>query len=153
MIINQIPKAQSPSLKSSILGNIMDYKKVKKRVGRGISAGGGKTAGRGTKGQKSRSGYNLPKQFEGGQSNLSLRLPKIKGFKTNKEDIKLISLDLLQKNFKTGETLSSQALFEKGLIKKNQTAKVLNNGKINIYLNIENIQISKSAKSAIEANK
>ncbi len=128
-------------------------KKIKKRVGRGISAGGGKTAGRGTKGQKSRSGYNLPKQFEGGQSNLSLRLPKIKGFKAKKEIIKVISLDQLNNNFKGGETLSNQTLINKGLIKKNQTAKILNNGVINIYLEIENIQISKAAKSAIEANK
>lgn len=51
----------------------------KKRVGRGIAAGQGKTAGRGTKGQKSRSGHNIPRFFEGGQTKLFARLPKVKG--------------------------------------------------------------------------
>ena len=60
-------------------------KKTAKRLGRGISAGGGKTAGRGTKGQKSRAGHNIPKRFEGGQTPLSMRLPKLRGFKVKKE--------------------------------------------------------------------
>ncbi|XOD38944.1 MAG: 50S ribosomal protein L15 [Candidatus Carsonella ruddii] len=54
------------------------FKKKKKRVGRGISSGNGKTCGRGHKGQKSRSGYNIPKMFEGGQTNIFKRKPKIK---------------------------------------------------------------------------
>lgn len=53
-----------------------------KRVGRGVGSGKGKTAGRGTKGQKSRSGYNIPLRFEGGQTPLVQRLPKKKGFKS-----------------------------------------------------------------------
>ena len=53
--------------------------KIKKRVGRGISSGQGKTAGRGTKGQRSRSGFNIPKRFEGGQTPYLRRMPKLKG--------------------------------------------------------------------------
>lgn len=56
--------------------------KVKSRVGRGIAAGGGKTAGRGTKGQNSRTGKDLPRRFEGGQTPLTQRLPKLNGFRS-----------------------------------------------------------------------
>lgn len=63
------------------LNNISANKnhKLKKRVGRGISAGQGKTCGRGTKGQKARTGFNLPNKFEGGQSSFSMRTPKRRG--------------------------------------------------------------------------
>lgn len=54
-------------------------RKRKSRVGRGISAGQGKTCGRGTKGQKARSGYNLPRKYEGGQTPLVMRMPKKRG--------------------------------------------------------------------------
>ncbi len=128
-------------------------KKNKIRPGRGISAGRGKTAGRGTKGQKSRAGHNIPKQFEGGQSNLSLRLPKIKGFKSNKNSCKAISLNDLSIKFKAGDTINNQSLIDAGLIKQNEIAKILSNGIINFYLKIEDIKISKSAQKAIDKNK
>jgi large subunit ribosomal protein L15 len=70
-----------------------------KRVGRGISAGGGKTAGRGTKGQKSRSGHNIPKRFEGGQSSLLQRLPKMHGTKGYKVKPIVISFKTLELHF------------------------------------------------------
>lgn len=56
-------------------------RRARKRVGRGLAAGQGKTAGRGTKGQHARAGFNLPRRFEGGQSSLIQRLPKRKGFR------------------------------------------------------------------------
>jgi large subunit ribosomal protein L15 len=116
-----------------------------KRVGRGISAGGGKTAGRGTKGQNSRSGHNIPRKFEGGQTPLAMRLHKLKGFKSLKADKIVITLDEISKNFKAGETVSTSSLIEKGLLKKGQKAKVLNTGKLSVAIKLaEDVSASKS---------
>jgi len=67
------------------LNQLKKIVKRSKRVGRGISAGQGKTAGRGTKGQKSRTGHSIPVGFEGGQTPLKQRLPKIGGFYRHKK--------------------------------------------------------------------
>lgn len=69
----------------------------RKRVGRGIAAGGGKTAGRGTKGQKSRSGGSVRPGFEGGQNPLHSRLPKLRGFKSRRSQAFGLSTDLLER--------------------------------------------------------
>ena len=90
-----------------------------KRVGRGLASGKGKTAGRGTKGQKSRSGYNIPARFEGGQTPLTQRLPKVRGFKSQKEKPVVINIVRLEKYFKDGDQVNLKTLREKGLIKKN----------------------------------
>jgi len=93
------------------MNNLVSIKsKTKKRVGRGIAAGQGKTAGRGTKGQKSRSGYNLPKRFEGGQTPISMRLPKLPGFTSHKRKPIVVSLDQISANFKDGETVTAKLL-------------------------------------------
>lgn len=126
--------------------------KSKKRPGRGISAGQGKTAGRGTKGQKSRAGHNIPNQFEGGQSNLSLRLPKIRGFKSHNKSMVPVSLSRLSQLYKEGEVVNHKSLVNLGVIKKSQKAKILNNGAIDIFLKIEGVGISNSAKQIIENN-
>ena len=131
----------------------LSSKKKKSRPGRGIAAGGGKTAGRGTKGQKSRAGHNIPRQFEGGQSNLSLRLPKVRGFKRNSQDTVAVSLDKLSALYSEKEIVNNKTLVNKGIIKSSQRAKILNNGTINIYLSVEGVDISESAKKAIEKNK
>jgi len=60
------------------------YNSTKKRVGRGVGTGKGKTSGRGTKGQKSRTGYKIPRLFEGGQTSIIARLPKAKGFSSSR---------------------------------------------------------------------
>jgi large subunit ribosomal protein L15 len=105
--------------------------KNRKRVGRGISAGQGKTAGRGTKGQKSRSGYNIPRKFEGGQMPFSMRMPKIKGFKSRGREVIEISLDLISEKFKDGEKVTYESLKEKGIIKNvSDRVKILNNGEL-----------------------
>lgn len=115
-----------------------------KRLGRGISAGQGKTAGRGTKGQKSRSGYNLPRKFEGGQMPFSMRMPKMKGFKSRFEEAVIITLDQISANFKQGETVSLKALQDKKLVALNvKKVKVLNNGKLTVSVNLE-VPYSKS---------
>ncbi|MCX6810830.1 MAG: 50S ribosomal protein L15 [Candidatus Berkelbacteria bacterium] len=122
----------------------------RKRVGRGISAGGGKTAGRGTKGQNSRSGHNIPRKFEGGQTPLAMRLHKLKGFKSLKADKIVVTLDEISKNFKAGETVSSATLMEKGLLKKGQKAKVLNTGTLTVAIKLaEDVSTSESVLEII----
>jgi large subunit ribosomal protein L15 len=126
--------------------------KKRKRVGRGLSSGQGKTAGRGTKGQKSRSGYNLPNRFEGGQTPLSMRLPKLPGFKSHKPKAFVISLDTISANFKTGETISLESLFKKDLIEKNTAkVKVLNNGILTVKIAFaDDIKVSKSVMDLLD---
>lgn len=123
-----------------------------KRVGRGISAGGGKTAGRGTKGQRSRSGFNLPRKFEGGQTPLAMRLHKLPGFRSLQSKVNIITLSDISKNYKSGETVSSQTLAEKGIIKKGQRAKILNSGELTAIVKLdEGVAASKSARNVFEA--
>ena len=88
--------------------------KDKKRVGRGISAGGGKTAGRGTKGQNSRTGKKLKATFMGGQRSLVQAIPKSKGFKSIRVPAQVVYLDQL--NDVKGATIDVNALFDAGLI-------------------------------------
>ncbi len=118
----------------------------KKRLGRGISAGQGKTAGRGTKGQKSRSGYNIPRKFEGGQMPFSMRMPKVKGFKSQSKDVAIISLDTISANFKSGDKVTIEKLIEKKLAKKGDSVKVLNNGKLTVSITFE-VPCSKSLQT------
>lgn len=132
--------------------------KSKKRVGRGLSSGQGKTAGRGTKGQKSRSGFNIPRKFEGGQTPLSMRLAKLPGFKSGHEKAAIVSLDQISASYKSGEEVSLKSLAEKGLINKTaKKAKILNNGKLTIAVKFgTDIKVSKSiaeVKPAIKAEK
>lgn len=91
-----------------------------KRVGRGLGSGKGKTAGRGTKGQKSRSGYNLPRRFEGGQTAWIQRLPKTRGFHSRYPKAQVVRLSLIEKKFKEGETVNTKALLDKGLVKSSK---------------------------------
>ncbi|MCS6875005.1 MAG: 50S ribosomal protein L15 [Pyrinomonadaceae bacterium] len=126
-------------------------KQKKKRVGRGPGSGLGKTAGRGTKGQKSRSGYSRRRGFEGGQMPLQRRLPK-RGF-TNpfKKRWVEVSLSKIEANFNSGDEVSPEILHEKGLIKKvNHDVVVLGNGDITKPLKIMAHRFTKSAKEKIE---
>jgi len=129
--------------------NLVSIKsKTHKRIGRGLSAGQGKTAGRGTKGQKSRSGHNIPRRFEGGQTPISMRLPKLPGFKSGHEKAVVITLDKISRNYKAGEEVSLKTLIEKGLAKKGQRAKVLNTGKLTVAVSAsDDIKISEGAAS------
>lgn len=124
-----------------------------KRVGRGVSAGGGKTAGRGTKGQNSRAGHNIPNRHEGGQTPLSMRLPKLPGFKKTTKKPTILTLDIISLNYKDGETISVETLERKGLIKKGQRVKILNSGKLSVKVKLENIPASKSVISLISSEK
>lgn len=123
----------------------------KKRIGRGPGSGTGKTAGKGHKGQKSRSGYSHKIGFEGGQMPLQRRLPK-RGF-TNifKKEWIEISLAKIEENFQAGETVTPEILHERGLIKKaKHDLVVLGTGEVQKPLNISAHRFTKTAKDKIE---
>ena len=120
------------------------------RRGRGHGSGNGKTAGKGHKGQKARSGAPRP-GFEGGQMPLYRRLPK-RGFKNrNTKEIVSINLGALEK-FEDGSTVSVQTLIESGVVKNPRDGvKILGNGELTKKLNVQANAFSASAKEKIEA--
>lgn len=123
----------------------------KKRIGRGPGSGLGKTAGKGHKGQKSRSGYSRKIGFEGGQMPLQRRLPK-RGF-TNifKKKWVEISLAKLEENFGANDEITPEILHERGLIKKaKHDLVILGTGDISKALKVFAHRFTKSAKEKIE---
>ena len=127
----------------------------KMRVGRGIGSGKGKTAGRGIKGQKSRSGVAI-KSFEGGQMPLYRRLPK-RGFnpidkiKVAKINLEKIQTFIEKKTISSSDTIDVKLLKKLKIINKNsQMLKILGTGEIKVKVNIEADLISKSAKEKLE---
>ena len=127
-------------------------RKPRKRVGRGDSSGLGKTAGRGEKGQKSRSGAKIRPFFEGGQIPLFRRLPK-RGFKNADRIVyALVNLDVLESNFQAGEVVDLASLREKKLLGKGETiVKVLANGEITKALTVKAAKFSAAAAAKIQA--
>lgn len=124
--------------------------KTRKRVGRGPGSGLGKTAGRGSKGQKSRSGYSQRRGFEGGQMPLHRRIPK-RGF-TNifKKDFAIVNLEQLNV-FRKGDEVTPLKLLEKGIVKKLKDGlKVLGNGTLKKELTISAHKFSSSALKKIQ---
>ncbi len=139
----------------NILNNTIKVKISKKRLGRGIGSGKGKTSGRGVKGQKSRSGVAI-KSFEGGQMPLYRRLPK-RGFNPiNKNKIAKINLEQLQKfldkkKIDTSNQINLETLKKNNIINKNYLKfKILGNGDLKSKINIETDFVSNSAKEKIE---
>ena len=124
---------------------------VGKRKGRGAGTGNGKTAGRGHKGQKARSGGGVRIGFEGGQMPLARRVPK-RGFNNIfAKPLEIINLSALNA-FNDGDTVTAEALLAKGILSKCVYGyKVLGNGKITKKLTVEASAFSKSAQEAIEA--
>ena len=134
------------------LSNLRAPKKAnenKKRIGRGMGSGMGKTSTRGHKGQGSRSGSSLMRGFEGGQMPLHRRLPK-RGF-TNifRTEYTVLNLDRL---VELGETeLTLDAFVAKGFLRKrNELLKILGNGEINVALTVHAHKFSKAAQDKIE---
>lgn len=122
--------------------------KDKKRVGRGIAAGGGKTAGRGTKGQGARTGKKLGATFQGGQRTLVRAVPKARGFKSLRTPAQVVYLDTLN-SFK-GKTVDNAALFEQGYISTPfHTVKVITRGELTAALTVKVAGASKSSQEAI----
>ena len=122
-----------------------------KRVGRGISAGGGKTAGRGTKGQKARTGGTIRLGFEGGQNPLAKRLPKKRGFKPLQQTVyQVVNLgDLIR--LAPGGNIGPAELAAAGLIKyADRRVKLLGAGELTAKLSLKVHAASASARAAIE---
>lgn len=126
----------------------LNAQQTRRRDGRGISAGRGKTAGRGTKGQGSRKSGGVRPGFEGGQSPLYMRLPKLRGFKSKRvpaETISVGELGLIKKS-----TVDNNALFEAGLINSPYgRVKVLSGGEIKTAKDVRLQAASQGAVAAI----
>jgi len=125
-------------------------KHARKRVGRGIGSGTGKTAGRGHKGQKSRTGGKVQIGFEGGQMPIQRRLPK-RGFRSamskTMAEIRLHELNLIE-----GDTVDLSSLRSAGLINAGHSrAKVVLSGELNKAVNLQGVGATAGAKAAIEA--
>ena len=134
------------------LSPVEGSKKSAKRIGRGHGSGWGKTAGKGHKGQKARSGGGVRPGFEGGQMPLQRRVPK-RGFNNIfAKNVVAINLSVLNRKFEDGATVDAEALVNAGVLKNGFDAvKVLGNGKIDKKLTVKVSAFSESAKAAIEA--
>ena len=121
------------------------------RVGRGEGGKRGKTAGRGTKGTGAR--YQVPARFEGGQTPIHMRIPKLRGFKSPfKVTYQVVNLGQLGELFPKGGKVTKADLVEKGAVRRNQPVKVLGDGDISVKLTIVDVdRVSQSAKTKIEA--
>ncbi|MBW3542062.1 MAG: 50S ribosomal protein L15 [Planctomycetes bacterium] len=127
--------------------------KSRKRIGRGPGSGQGKTAGRGHKGQFSRSGASHRTGFAGGQMPLARRIAK-RGFSNKRfaEVVAIVNLSLLEERFEAGDTVSPETLEERGLVKgRYDELKILARGKFTKKLSVKAHRFSKSAEDAIAA--
>ena len=125
----------------------------RKRVGRGNGSGYGKTAGRGLNGQKSRAGGGKRPGFEGGQTPLAMRLPKLPGFRNiNRVEYLPVNVSRLEEKFEAGEVVNGESLKAKGIIKhEDALVKVLGDGELTKALTVSVDKVSASAKAKIEA--
>jgi len=121
---------------------------AKRRVGRGISGKGGKTAGRGTKGQKARN--TMPPGFEGGQLPLMQRIPKLKGF-TNPFRVEYTPVNLAALDALGADEVSPEILAEAGLVRRKALVKILGQGSLSRPVKVSAHAFSKSAEAAITA--
>ncbi len=134
------------------------------RVGRGIAAGKGKTAGRGTKGQKSRSGVSIPAWFEGGQTPIHVRVPKLRGFKPlGRIEYQVVNIGRISAYAEAGRlgepltarapyTVNPEILRAAGLITKERVAvKILGNGEVSVPMFVLADAFTASARAKIEA--
>ncbi len=122
--------------------------KGRKRVGRGIAAGGGKTAGRGTKGQNARTGKKLRVMFQGGQNGIVSAVPKGRGFKSLRTPAQVVYLDRLNE---LKGTIDNFALYEASLISTPfHTVKVIARGELTSKITLRVQAASKSVVAAIE---
>lgn len=132
-------------------------RRSRKRVGRGIAAGQGKTAGRGEKGQKHR--YSIKPGFEGGQTPLYRRLPKLRGVSNAAHNIgifrteyAIVNVGSLAERFEAGSEVTPETLLESGLVTKLMDGvKILGDGEIDVALTVRAHKFSASAREKIEA--
>ena len=129
-------------------GSVKDVK----RIGRGHGSGQGKTAGKGHKGQKARSGGSIRPGFEGGQMPLQRRIPK-RGFnnKVFAKEFATVNVSELEKRFESGAVVDADALIESGAIKKVlDGVKILGNGELSKKLTVKAVKFTEAAKEKIE---
>lgn len=128
-------------------------KRNRKRVGRGPASGNGKTAGRGMNGQKSRAGGGKGAGFEGGQTPLARRLPKLPGFRNfNRVEYVPVNVSRLDAKFNAGDLVDADTLYAAGIIKNTtDPIKVLGDGEITKALTVRVDKVSASARAKIEA--
>jgi len=126
-------------------------RKERKRLGRGIGSGTGKTAGKGHKGQNARSGGGVRPGFEGGQTPLFRRLPK-RGFTNiNRKEYAIVNLDALNR-FEDGTEVTPELLIETGVVSNERAGiKILAKGKVEKKLTVKAHKFSSAEKEAIEA--
>lgn len=130
-----------------------ESRKNRKRVGRGNGSGHGSTSGRGDKGQGSRAGGTKGAGFEGGQTPLAMRLPKLPGFKNrNRVEYAVVNVSRLDELFVDGDVVDGESLVAKGVIKRADVAvKVLGDGELSTKLTVKVDKVSGPAKAKIEA--
>jgi large subunit ribosomal protein L15 len=135
-------------------------RRARTRVGRGIAAGQGKTAGRGTKGQRSRTGASIPAWFEGGQTPIHIRVPKLHGFKNKfKVHYEVVNVGQIAAYAEAGRlgtssppTVNAETLAQAGLIRGDgKPLKVLGEGEVGVKLFVAADAFSASARAKIEA--
>jgi large subunit ribosomal protein L15 len=123
----------------------------RKRLGRGIGSGMGKTSTKGHKGQRARSGGAKAPWFEGGQQRFVQRLPKLGFNNIFRTEFQIVNLDILDQKFESGAAVTKEALFEKGVIKsKSKKLKVLGNGELKKSLNVTADKFSAAATEKIK---
>ena len=125
----------------------------RKRVGRGNGSGYGGTSGRGMNGQASRAGGTKGPGFEGGQTPLAMRLPKLPGFRNfNRKEYLPVNVSRLEEKFEAGDVVDKEALVKARIIKHaDSLVKVLGDGEITKALTVKVDKVSKSAQAKIEA--
>jgi len=137
------------------LKDISRERKKRKRVGRGIGSGVGKTCGRGEKGAGSRSGYTRRYGYEGGQFRLLMKLP-IRGFSNArfKKEFDAVNLGQIDEMFEDGETVNAETLIDKGFLRgRTHGIKILGNGELSKKVKIEAAAFSASAQDKLEKAK
>ncbi|WP_370893854.1 50S ribosomal protein L15 [Janibacter sp. GXQ6167] len=140
---------KSHALKVHHLRPAPGAKTAKTRVGRGEGSKG-KTAGRGTKGTKAR--YQVPARFEGGQTPLHMRLPKLRGFKNpHRVVFQVVNLDKIAALYPEGGQVTVEDLVAKGAVRGGHRVKVLGTGEISVKVDVVVDAFSGSAKDKIEA--
>jgi large subunit ribosomal protein L15 len=147
---SETPSAGEHALKVHHLRPAPGARTAKTRVGRGEGGARGKTAGRGTKGTKSR--YQVPDRFEGGQTPLHMRLPKLRGFRNRFRTVyQVVNLDRLAELYPEGGSVGVEDLVARGAVRKGELVKVLGDGDLDVALEVTVHRVSASARAKITA--
>ena len=125
-------------------------RRSRKRLGRGIGSGNGKTSGRGHKGRGARSGGNTPPGYEGGQMPLQRRLPKFGFTSPNRKSYEIVKLSQLDR-FAAGSVIDAAALATAGLVRAGRPVKLLANGAVTRAVTVKVDKVSEAARAAVVA--